>query len=190
MGTTFVSNAKTRNFLVKCHLWAAGLLAPLFILVAYTGAAYLLDFKGEVVETALTVPEGTVLDQESATVEDDVRAVLAANNLETGFDYLRMRPGSITTRPTSRDFVVLEEGDEGQWSATLNQPDLQYSLIELHKGHGPQIYRYYQILAAVVLFLVVLGGLLVGFLAPAYRKATGTALAAGSVVFALLAFVF
>ena len=144
MGTTFVSNAKTRNFLVKCHLWAAGLLAPLFILVAYTGAAYLLDFKGEVVETALTVPEGTVLDQESATVEDDVRAVLAANNLETGFDYLRMRPGSITTRPTSRNFVQLSE-EYGAWTATLNEPNLQYRLMELHKGHGPEKFKLYQI---------------------------------------------
>ena len=73
-----MSKAKTRNFLVKCHLWAAGLLAPLFILVAYTGGAYLLDYKGEVVETELTVPEGTTLDPDSATIEDDVRKVLAA----------------------------------------------------------------------------------------------------------------
>ena len=185
-----MSKAKTRNFLVKCHLWAAGLLAPLFILVAYTGAAYLLDYKGEVVETQLTVPEGTTLDTESATIEDDVRKVLATNDLDTGFDYLRMRPGSIQTRPTSRDFVQFEEGDDGAWTATLNQPDLQYALIELHKGHGPQLYRYYQILAAIVLFLVVLGGLIVGFMAPGYRRATGIALASGTGIFALLAFVF
>ena len=182
-----MSKAKTRNFLVKCHLWAAGLLAPLFILVAYTGGAYLLDYKGEVVETPLTMPEGTALDPESATIEDDVRAILAANDLDTGFDYLRMRPDSITTRPTSRDFVGLAQED-GVWTATLNQPDLQYSLIELHKGHGPQLYRYYQILAAVVLFLVVLGGLAVGLMAPAYRVATATALASGTIVFAVLAF--
>lgn len=183
-----MSKAKTRNFLVKCHLWAAGLLAPLFILVAYTGGAYLLDYKGEVVETPISVPEGTVLDPDSATIEDDVRAVLAANDLDTGFDYLRMRPGSIMTRPTSRDYVVLSEGEDGQWTGTLNQPDLQYALIELHKGHGPQLYRYYQILAAVVLFLVVLGGLIVGWMAPGYRRATTIGLASGTAVFAYLAF--
>lgn len=182
-----MANPKTRNFLVKCHLWAAGLLAPLFMLVAYTGGAYLLDYKGGTKETALTVPEGTVLDQESATIEEDVRAILAANDLDTGFDYLRMGSGSITTRPQSRDFVVLTQED-GIWTATLNEPNLQYSLIELHKGHGPQLFRYYQIFAAVVLFLVVLGGLLVGFLAPAYRKATVTALTAGTAGFVVLAF--
>jgi hypothetical protein len=183
-----MSKAKTRNFLVKCHLWAAGLLAPLFILVAYTGAAYLLDFKGEVKETPLALPAGTVLDPESPTVEADVRKLLAANGLDTGFDYLRMGDDSMTTRPTSRDFVSFERTD-GQWSATLNQPNLQYSLIELHKGHGPALYRYYQILAAVVLFLVVLGGLIVGWMAPGYRRATSIGLGVGTVTFGLLAFV-
>jgi hypothetical protein len=184
-----MSKARTRNFLVKCHLWAAGLLAPLFLLVAYTGGAYLLDFKGEVEETPLTVPAGIALDPESPTVEDEVRQVLAANRLDIAFDYLRMGDGSITTRPTSRSFVSLERDDAGVWSATLNEPNLQYSLIELHKGHGPALYRYYQILAAVVLFLVVLGGLVVGWLAPAYRRATAIGLGTGTVAFALLAFV-
>lgn len=177
-----------RNFLVKCHLWAAGLLAPLFILVAYTGAAYLLDFKGEVEQTPLPLPAGTALDPASPTVEEDVRLILAANRLDIPFDYLRMGENSITTRPTSRDFVSFERTD-GEWSASLNRPDLQYALIELHKGHGPALYRYYQILAALVLFLVVLGGLIVGWMAPAYRRATGIGLGAGATVFGVLAFV-
>lgn len=183
-----MSKARTRNFLVRCHLWAAGLLAPLFVLVAYTGGAYLLDFKGEVEQVALTVPEGIALDQDNPAIEDDVRRILAANAIDLRFDYLRMRPGSITTRPTSRDFASFELQD-GQWTATINRPDLQYALIELHKGHGPQLYRWYQILAALVLFLVVAGGLAAGWLSPAYRRATSIGLAAGCATFAVLAFV-
>lgn len=182
-----MSKAGTRNFLVECHLWAAGLLAPLFILVAYTGAAYLLDFKGEVKETGLALPAGTTLDPDSPTIEEDVRRILAANRLDIEFDYLRMGGDSITTRPTSRDFVSFRQTD-GEWTATLNQPNLQYALIELHKGHGPALYRWYQVLAAVVLFLVVLGGLAVGWMAPAYRRATGIGLGVGTLTFGLLAF--
>ncbi|WP_379554092.1 hypothetical protein [Qipengyuania sp. DGS5-3] len=183
-----MSRAKTRNFLVTCHLLLAGLLAPLFILVAITGGLYLIGEKGEVVETALSVPEGTTLDADAPTIEADVRAVLAANDLPTDFEYLRMRPGSITTRPTTEDFVVLEQGDDG-WSATLNEPNFLYRMIELHKGHGPQLFKTYQIGAAISLFMVVLGGLLVGLLAPAYRKQTIGASAFGTAAFALLAFV-
>ena len=181
--------AKTRNLLVLFHLLAAGLMAPLFLLVAFTGGSYLTDNKGETVETPLAVPADLVLDPDAATIEADVRAVLSANDLDTGFDYLRMRPGSITTRPTSRDFVVFSEED-GVWSATLNQPSVQYSLMELHKGHGPETFRIYLIIAAITLFLVVLGGLLVGFMSPAYRGKTIGSLALGAVVFIALAFLF
>ncbi|WP_379545531.1 hypothetical protein ACFCW2_08090 [Qipengyuania sp. DSG2-2] len=183
-----MSSPKVRNLLVLGHLLAAGLLAPLFLLVAFTGGNYLIDNKGEVIETPLTVPSGFTLDPDAATIEDDVRAVLTANELPTDFEYLRFRPGSITTRPTSEDYVVFAEED-GVWSATLNEPDLQYRLMELHKGHGPESFKIYQIIAAITLFLVVLGGLLVGFLSPAYRGKTVGSLAFGTVVFALLAFV-
>ncbi|GAA4043930.1 PepSY domain-containing protein [Parerythrobacter jejuensis] len=183
-----MSRAKTRNFLVVCHLLLAGLLAPLFFLVAVTGGLYLWGNKGETVETALSVPAEIAIQQDAPDVEDSVRAVLAANDLPTDFEYLRMRPGSITTRPTSRDFVVLTDED-GQWSAALHQPNLQYRMMELHKGHGPQMFKWYQIFAAISLFLVVFGGLIVGFMAPGYRNKTIGSLAFGTIVFVLLAFV-
>lgn len=182
-----MSKAKTRNTLVLAHLIVAGLLAPLFVLVAITGFNYLTDNKGYTDETPLTLPAGTVLDPDAATIEDDVRALLAANDLPTDFEYLRSRPGEITTRPTSEDFVVFKEED-GVWSATLNRPSLQYGLMELHKGHGPQSFKIYQMIAAVALFLVVIGGLVVGFMSPAYRTKTLGSLAFGTAVFVVLAF--
>ena len=184
-----MSKAKTRNLLVLAHLIVAGLLAPLFVLVAITGFNYLTDNKGFTEETALVLPAGTVLDPDAPSIEADVRTLLAANDLPTDFEYLRHRPGSITTRPTSQDFVVFEEED-GVWSATMHKPSLQYSMMELHKGHGPQKYKIYQMIAAIALFLVVLGGLLVGFLSPAYRTKTLGSLAFGTLVFVALAFVF
>ena len=183
-----MSRVKLRNLLVLCHLFLAALIAPLFILVAITGFNYLTDNKGETVETALTIPAGTQLDPDSATIEDDVRAVLAANDLPTNFEYLRMGSGSITTRPTSRDFVAFKEED-GVWSAALNQPNLQYRMMELHKGHGPEKFKIYQIVAAIALFLIVIGGVVVGLMAPGYRNKTLGSLVVGIAAFVLLAFV-
>lgn len=183
-----MNRPKTRNFLILCHLFLAALVAPLFMLVAITGFNYLTGTKGETVETALTLPAGATFDPDAPTIEDDVRAVLAANDLPTDFEYLRIRPGSITTRPTSEDFVVLSE-EEGVWSATLNEPSLQYAMMELHMGHGPEKFKIYQIIAAIALVLIVIGGLVVGLMAPAYRNKTLGSLVFGSIVFALLAFV-
>lgn len=183
-----MSRPKTRNFLILCHLFLAALIAPMFMLVAITGFNYLTGTKGETVETALMLPAGATFDPDSPTIEGDVRAVLAANDLPTDFEYLRIRPGSITTRPTSEDFVVLSEED-GTWSATLNEPSLQYAMMELHMGHGPEKFKIYQTIAAIALVLIVLGGLIVGLMAPAYRGKTLGSLVFGSIVFALLAFV-
>ena len=183
-----MSRAKTRNILVLCHLWLAGILAPMFLLVATTGGLYLVGEKGEVAESDIEIPAGLVIDQDAASIEDDVRAVIAANEIDVEFETLRMRPGSITTRPTTQDFVVLSESD-GTWIATYNQPNFLYRMIELHKGHGPATFKIYQIIAAISLLLIVFGGLAVGLLAPAYRRATGVALAGGTSLFAVLAFV-
>lgn len=183
-----MSRVKIRNLLVLCHLFLAALIAPLFILLAMTGFNYLTGNKGETVETALTIPAGTRLEPESATIEDDVRAVLKANDLPTDFEYLRTGSGSITTRPTSREFVAFKEED-GVWSAALNQPNLQYRMMELHKGHGPEKFKIYQIIAAIALFLIVIGGVAVGLMAPGYRKKTLGSLVVGVAAFVLLAFV-
>jgi hypothetical protein len=179
---------KTRNLLVLVHLFLASFLAPMFILVAITGFNYLYGNKGETVETALTMPADVIIDADSDTVEDSVRAVLTANELPTDFEYLKIRSGSITTRPTSTDFVALSEKD-GVWSATLHEPSLQYRMMELHKGHGPEKFKIYQTVAAIALFLIILGGLIVGLLAPAYRRKTIGATVIGTAAFALLAFV-
>ncbi len=54
----------------------------------------------------------------------------------------------------------------------LHEPSLQYRMMELHKGHGPEKFKIYQIAAGIALFLVVIGGLVVGLLAKAYRAKT------------------
>jgi len=90
------------------------------------------------------------------------------------------------TRPTSRTFALFEKTPNGI-KATLNEPNLQYSMMELHKGHGPGIFRTYQIIAAIALFLVVIGGLAVGLLAKVYRMPTLISAIIGTIGFAILA---
>ena len=62
------------------------------------------------------------------------------------------------------------------------------ALLEIHKGHGPALYRVFGAIAGLMLFIVVIGGLLIGLLSPAYRKATIMSTIAGSAVFGYVAF--
>ncbi|WP_373490157.1 hypothetical protein [Parasphingorhabdus sp.] len=60
--------------------------------------------------------------------------------------------------------------------------------MELHKGHGPASFKIYQVVAGMALFLVIVGGLIVGLLARAYRGKTVFSLILGTGLFLLLGF--
>ena len=182
-----MSPIKLRRILVSIHLYAAALLAPAFLLVATTGGLYLAGVEGEMVETPVAVPAGTSFDPKSPTFEADVKAFLVAQNLPADFDYIRAKGPNFTTRPTSRTHVAFESKD-GVVTAKKVSPTPMAAWLEIHKGHGPQLYRIYGVLVGLMLFIVVFGGLAVGYLSPAYRKATVLSTAAGSLVFAYVAF--
>ncbi len=182
-----MSPIKIRRILVSIHLYAAALLAPAFLLVAVTGGLYLADVKGEMVETPVTIPAGTTFDTKSPTFEADVKAFLVAQKLPSEFDYIRARGDNFTTRPTSRTHVTFEQKDD-VLTAKKVTPSPMAALMEIHKGHGPALYRIFGVLVGLMLFIVIIGGVAVGYLSPAYRKQTVLSVIAGSAVFGYVAF--
>lgn len=176
-----------RRLLITIHLYAAGFLAPLFLLVGFTGAAYIAGVEPKAVETPIDLPATLQIDPTSPSLDDDVSTILVGAGIDPGFDYLQTWDGGIQTRPTSRTYVEFDlSGDAPK--ATKFQPDFYYSLLEMHKGHGPEIFRIYQIIAGTGLLIVVIGGVAVGLIAPAYRRDTLIASALGLVAFVGLGF--
>ena len=181
-----MNTVKLRQLIILLHLSIAAFLAPAFLLVAVSGGLYLVGQKGAQTSTQLTLPAGSTLDFKSANLEDDVRALLEWANIDEEFEYIKNRGSLIQTRPTSQTYVEFKQGAEGL-SATRHKPNLQKSMIELHKGHGPLKFKTYQKLVALGLLGVVLGGFVVGLLAANYRRKTLIASALGFVAFFILA---
>ena len=179
-----MDNPKLRKLLILLHLFGGSFMAPAFILVAITGGLHMVG-DGEKVETsAITLPAGTQVDLKSETAEDDVRAILKAANVDMKFEYLKIRGSSFETRPTSRTHVKFKPSPNGL-TATLNKPNFQKAMMEIHKGHGPKILRTYHKLVALTLFLIIFGGLMIGVLAKAYRRKTLVSLALGTLLYIL-----
>jgi hypothetical protein len=178
---------KIRRTLILVHLYLASVFAPMFVVVAITGGNYLLNIEGETSSVPIALPANARLDFESPNFADDVRAILSQTDANIEFEYMRSRGNSAFTRPTTRPFVQFEQTANGL-TASLETPNLQYKMLELHKGHGPTLFRNYQIFAAISLFFVVFGGLIVGVIAKPYRRPTLLSLAGGSALFILLAF--
>ncbi|MGJ8560674.1 MAG: PepSY-associated TM helix domain-containing protein [Litorimonas sp.] len=181
-----MNTVKARRILVNLHLIFAGLMAPAFLLVAVSGGLYLLNIKGTTTDTPVALADGAALDFKSGTIEADVRALLLRSDIDHDFEYIRDRGSTIELRPTSRTYLSLSQTPDGL-SATRHVPDLQKSMMELHKGHGPTLFKLYQKFVAILLIGVVFGGVLVGLLAKAYRGKTIICLAMGTVLFLFLA---
>ena len=58
-------------------------------------------------------------------------------------------------------------------------------MMELHKGHGPKIYVLLETVFAVGLMLIMLSGMYLGWMSPAYKQKTILLSAAGLLVFAV-----
>lgn len=177
-----------RKVLVQIHLYCAAFLTPAFLLVAVSGGLYLSGIKGKTQTTPIDLPPEVQLSSDSPTLEQDIKTILSDQGVDIDFEYIKNRGNVLQTRPTSRDYVQFKLSPDGL-TADIHKPNLTYSLMELHKGHGPKLYRQYSKLAAIALFIVVIGGFLVGLLAPAYRKATIVSTSVGLVSFILIGFI-
>ena len=182
-----MDNPKLRKLLVIFHLFAAGFMAPAFLLVAVTGGAYLLGQKGQETKVALKLPASTVIDLKSPTAEDDIRKLLASANIDHDFEYLKNRGTTAQTRPTSRPYISFKKKD-GEWIAEKVTPNFMKAAIEIHKGHGPTLLKTYHKIVALLLMGVVFGGIGVGILAKTYRRKTIGAVIFGTLLYLVLIF--
>lgn len=182
-----MENPKLRKTLINLHLLFAGFLAPAFLLMAISGGLYLIGNKGEFKAVPIELPVGAALDFKSPTIEADVKALLATAGIDHKFGYVKDRgPSKIHLRPTNRTYLEFVQTPQGLKASRVT-PNFQGSMIELHKGHGPKLFKTYQKIVAIGLIGVVFGGVLVGLLARVYRRKTLTALAVGTLLFLILA---
>lgn len=178
----------TRHFWTLMHLCVAAFLAPVVLLMAVSGGLYLFGIKGKVTEVPVDLQPGASLDLAAADLGAAVRQLFADAGIEHRFEYLKREDGMLTTRPTSRVHYVLLVDQDGV-RATRNDPSLQKSLIELHKGHGPTAFKTLQKVLAAGLLVIVSTGFWLGLSAVGLRVRMAAIGAAGLLLFILLAFI-
>ena len=176
-----------RKLFVTIHLSLASFFAPFVLLVATSGGLYLMDVKGSV-ETAQVYAGPAAIDVKSAGLKLDIEALLASAGVEDySFEYVKVKGNILYTRPTSREHYVITLAD-GSAAIDHALPSLQSRMIELHKGHGPTLFKTFQKVFAVGLLCIFLSGVWLGLSAPGLRIRTASTVLIGAVVFALLLF--
>ncbi len=176
----------SRKLWINIHLYLAAFFAPMLLLVAVSGGLYLIGEKGNVEKEAIALPADTQLDPNSKALKPQIEQLLSAAGIDHSFEYVKVKGNTLFTRPTSRTHYQFNISDAGV-RATRNEPDLQGSMIELHKGHGPTLFKTLQKALAVGLLIIVLSGLWLGLTSAGLRLTTSLVTGLGLVAFILAA---
>ena len=166
-------------------MYLAAFFAPAVLLVVMSGGLYLAGIKGEVDQE--TVYKGDItIDSDSASLHADVDSLLSTAGITAySFEYVKVKGATLYTRPTSTEHYIIKSSADGT-EVIQARPDLQSKMMELHKGHGPTIFKTFQKVFAVALMFIILSGLWLGISAARLRKSTLLTAAAGTLLFVLL----
>lgn len=181
-----------RRKIMLLHLIIASLITPMVLLVSISGGLYLSGYKGAVTSVEINLPTGAILDfdskglLESKDLAANVRRLIKSAGIEHNFEYLKVSNNAIQTRPTSRVYLEFQQRDS--LALTVQTPNLQKTLIELHKGHGPKLFKLYQKFCAVGLILILLSGVFMGLASRSLRVKTLISLIAGLGLFVVVGF--
>jgi hypothetical protein len=176
-----------RKLLINCHLYMAALFAPVLLIMGFTGGMYLLGYKGSLEEKLVFQIAADKVnfqqDNKAATVEQ----LLQMAQIEHSFDSVVGGGRSLMTRPSSTRHYQFKLEDDRVIVLERN-PSVLRALIELHKGHGPELFVWMQKIMALALLLILLSGLLLGYLSPVLRRKTLLTSAIGVAAFIGLGF--
>ncbi|MFT5138351.1 MAG: hypothetical protein ACI9XU_002105 [Arenicella sp.] len=181
-----------RRKIMLLHLIIASLITPMVLLVSISGGLYLSGYKGAVTSVDVDLPVGAQLDfkskdlLETKDLEANVRRLIKSAGIEHDFEYLKVSNSAIQTRPTSRVYLEFQQRDS--LTLTVQTPNLQKTLIELHKGHGPTLFKLYQKFCAVGLISILLSGVYMGLASPSLRSKTLISLLLGLGLFVVVGF--
>lgn len=175
-----------RKLFITIHMYLSAFFAPAVLLVAISGGLYLLGVKGEVEQESIFSSDEITLDTKSSSLKTEVSDLLASAGVQGySFEYVKVKGSTLYTRPTSADHFVITLHDDGV-EVVQASPSLQSRMIELHKGHGPGLFKTFQKIFALGLVLIILSGLWLGISAARLRKTTLLTAGAGTLIFILL----
>lgn len=174
-----------RSDLIKLHLYVAAFLVPFLFIMSLSGVLELLGVDGEIYKTVIHTTKENTLDFNSPTIKRDVENLLIKINANSNFKKIRIKDNKLYTRPNYTTHYAFKK-ENGLLKIYEYQPSIQFKLMSLHKGNGPDLYQLYQQIFVYGLFFVLLSGLWLGITAKALRSKTLGVFIVGTVFFIIL----
>jgi len=175
------------NVLVVVHLYLAAFFTPMVLFMAASGGLYLFGFKGTTERSTIALIENQQLNMKHDDLYGYVDTLLQQVGVKADFEYIKAYSDALLTRPSSREHYRLQQTHQGI-EISLMKPDLNAQMMELHKGHGPAVFKYFERAFAIGLIVIMLSGLYMGLKSTSLRYQTLALVTGGFVVFIIAAF--
>ncbi len=173
-----------RKTLIALHLVISSFFMPFLLLMPITGSLYLLNEKGSVErEVAFHIDDSNIPknNEERVTYFKDE---FKNRGIDFDFEYIKTRGNNLTFRPSSRDHYLAKLNDSGA-EVILLKPDFLLKTIELHKGHGPLMFKKLETIFGVGLVLMAISGIWLAFQSKELRTKMGLSFLVGFLLFSL-----
>ncbi len=174
-----------RKQIINIHLILATFFAPLLLIIGISGGLYLVGIKGEIKQQIIYQDSNQEFDFASKDRLQQIQHFLKKQKINYDFEYAVNDWNYAKTRPTSKEYYVFKLDNE-LLTVTKHSPNFIASLVELHKGHGPKLFRILQILLAIALFFILLSGISLALLSANYKNRTIYISALSSLFFVLI----
>lgn len=176
-----------RVFLTKLHLILAAFMFPAVLMFLVTGALYTWGNKGEWHEESASITLAQPLSEQS---EGDITSLAVQQLVERGLPIpsgeLSVETGegaSLTWIGAKSEIALTATDDPLIAQANIKEASLHRNLVQLHKAKGSDYFKVYATILAVVLFLLVLSGIIMGLQVKALRRMTLVSSVLGAVAF-------
>lgn len=165
-----------RIFLTKLHLITAAFMFPAIVMFLVTGGLYTWGNTGEWHEETTSI----ALEQPVVPTEEALKAIALGELDKRG---VAAPSGKTRLRGEGQDAELQWTGARTEASVslsdqpnvaevTIKQASLHRWLVQLHKAKGSTIFKVYASVLAVVLFILVVSGLILGLQVKVYRGLT------------------
>jgi len=169
-----------RKLFLNIHLYLAAFFLPFLLLMPITGVSYLLGEKGAKV-SRVEFSTNEVPPQDKTQQKEWIKNQFENNNIDFDWEYIKPNGNDLILRPSSKDhYIVSVQADKTDFIKI--EPNLLLKLIELHKGHGPALFKSLEISAGIGLILLTISGIFLSFYSRSLRKKFLLPLIIGSIV--------
>lgn len=171
-----------RPLLIKIHLYLSAFFAPFLLLMAITGTCYLLGSKGSVEKQVVSKINSNGMDLTEQQVKEHISKIAP----DYSYEYIKVRPGAFFTRPTTRTYYEVKKQPGNEYTIYKAKPSFLAAIIEVHKGHGPQLLKLLEKVLGIVLILILISGVWLALQLKRDRKITLILMGSGFVVLSFM----